>query len=157
MRIFAVAVSPKTDGQRDLLRELARRTDGRYTVARKASTPELPFISLAGLDQIELVNTTTGQAGRAIRVFPDGSFDGFVPLAVGRNIVRVVARLEDGRQIERERTLFFARPAEAAQEDHADTRSLLRELQIRTLRTEMETRKHLNARTRRLEIQVEAP
>ena len=117
----------------------------------------LPYISLAGVDQIELTNTTTGEDGRAIRIFPDGSFDGYVPLAIGRNLVRVVARLDDGRRVERERTVFYDRPAEATEADREDTRNFLRELQVRTVQTEMEASRRLRARTRRLEIQMESP
>jgi hypothetical protein len=49
---------------------------------------------------VSLRNATTGGQAEAVRAFPDGSFDGYVRLAPGQNRIEVVARMEDGRELD---------------------------------------------------------
>ena len=77
-------------------------------------------------------NTTTGQSGRAIRTFPDGSFDGFVILADGVNRLRVTAIASDGRRATADRLVHFRKG-----EPGGDGQALLQELRRRTRETEL--------------------
>ena len=43
-------------------------------------------VDLADLEELRVVNRSNGRPVRALRVFPDGSFDGFVELAPGKNL-----------------------------------------------------------------------
>jgi hypothetical protein len=49
-------------------------------------------LDLVGMAEVSVVNETTGMEARALRVFPDGTFDGFVELAKGRNRLRFAAQ-----------------------------------------------------------------
>jgi hypothetical protein len=97
----------------------ARLTGGRYERLDTAGSilEELPRLDLARIAGISIENATTGDLGRAVRVFPDGSFDGLVELAPGENLLRVTARGPSGDLRSEERRVFFDRrkPRSAAE------------------------------------------
>jgi hypothetical protein len=160
MRVYSFSVGPHAESDRALLRELARRTDGRFGVVQEASVARtvLPYVSIAGLQAVELKNLTTGAGGRATRVFPDGSFDGYVPLELGSNVIRVTAQMDDGRKIERERTVVYSRPEITTDAERRASQVLLEEFRARTIEIELaaHTRSHLLTR-KQLEIVLEEP
>ncbi len=107
IRVFPFAIGPRALEAEATLDAMARGSGGRMqrvespaevaTVLRR-----LDLVELAGL---EIRNATTGEPARAVRTFPDGSFDGLVRLAEGRNRLRVEARRVDGRRDVVERTV----------------------------------------------------
>ena len=69
---------------------------------------------------------------RAILLFSDGRFDGFVPLARGENILEVRALLADGRSQRIRRVVHYEQPEAETLEDRRNTAGLLVELRHRT-------------------------
>ena len=56
----------------------------------------VPHMSLTRLERVELENLTASKPGRAVRLFPDGTFDGYVQLVPGENRLRVTVYGEGG-------------------------------------------------------------
>ncbi len=157
-RVHILAIGFGTDERQDwkLLEDLARRTNGRFLPLGAPGDlgDRLPLISLVGLEAVTIENLSSGEAGRAIRLFPDGSFDGYVRLAPGPNRLRVSARLHDGQEIAEERVVHYERPAKPDDADRTAARTLLRSLQLRTLETQRMSAGRRPARhSRQLEIE----
>ncbi|MEX2207656.1 MAG: vWA domain-containing protein [Myxococcota bacterium] len=161
-RVFAFGVGVQDDRGTALLEYLASETQGRYVavpVAREIAV-ELPLVSLTGVSDVEIVNTTNGKPARATRIFPDGTFDALVPLRDGENALRVVATLEDGRRLEAHTQVSFARPDPPGAQDLEARDALLSTLRRRTVTTDAAARVHAERRRRRLqrlEIEVDDP
>jgi hypothetical protein len=140
IRIHAFALGvPADPGEADgVFAALAARTGGRFERLTRAgdAIARLPRTDLVGLAEVRLRNATTGQPGRAVRVFPDGSFDGFVELAPGANRIGVEAVASDGSHRQDERTVVRAPAADDA-ETRARLGDLLQELRRRTRETEL--------------------
>jgi hypothetical protein len=115
----------------------------------------LDLVDLAG---VKIANLTTGEGARALRTFPDGSFDGFLPLVAGTNRIRVEAIHVDGSRHAVERWVVLE-PSGAAGPDQERLRQRMEDLRSRTreleawARMEDRRRKQLKA----LEIDAEQP
>ncbi|MBM4335860.1 MAG: VWA domain-containing protein [Deltaproteobacteria bacterium] len=153
-RIFAFGVGETEGTGPTLLWNLARYTRGRHVSvpAAREIAVELPLVSLSGVSDVELANETTGGHGRATRIFPDGSFDGLLPLAEGDNTLRVVATLEDGRRLETRTRIRWSPPPEPSAADRATSAALLEALRTRTRATDEAARVHAERRRRRLQL-----
>jgi hypothetical protein len=138
VHVLAVGLGPDERQNSELLRELARRTNGRFWALEEpaALADYLPQLSLVGLDSVRIQNLTSGEMGRAVRLFPDGSFDGYLRLSPGENRLRVTARMHDGREIRADRRVFYDKPERPTAEDQARASALLQSLRQRTLETE---------------------
>ena len=120
-----------------------------------------PYLSLTGIRKVQLLNVTTGQAGRAVRMFPDGSFDGFAPLVPGMNTIRLTATGEAGGEATVEHHIRFEKTSADTDEGRARIAALLRELEARSI--EMRLAEEIRAKReemqrrleRRLEIRTE--
>ncbi len=140
-----------------VLSELARITGGVFVSAQQRNdyTALLP-IREAAPREVLLANGTSDEPGRLVRVFPDGSFDGYVRLIKGRNEVEVTARLNDGTTLSASRTVYFdSRPARDVSEMRRIV-ELRNNLSHRHAETELATRAGRGtARTKGLQMQVE--
>jgi hypothetical protein len=71
-------------------------------------------------DWLEVVNATTGESARSLRVSPEGDFDALLPLVPGANELRVEARWRDGRDEQASRNVHYeasgARPGPGGDE-----------------------------------------
>lgn len=78
--------------------EMARMTLGTYTPVRNPGdiVTLLQGVSFADVEDVVLTNLTTGEFSSDVRLAPDGSFTGFVPVREGKNRVRVSALASDG-------------------------------------------------------------
>ena len=90
--------------------EIARKTGGVYTPVQR---PDDVIALLAGtsfsdIEDVVLTNLTTGDFSTDVRLAPDGSFAGYVPVREGRNRVRIVALASDGTRGELELELDFS-------------------------------------------------
>ena len=99
---------------------------------------------------------TTGATGRAVRLFPDGTFDGFAPLALGKNELRLRAVSEAGASLTITRWVTF----EKALPDPEQLARLRKLLELRTLETELaerarQKREQTLERQKQLEIRPE--
>ena len=102
---------------------------------------ELPRISLVQMAGVAIENATSGRASAAARAFPDGSFDGYVRLVPGENLIRATARGDLGGTSTVEQRVFYERrepttPEEAARFEH-EWQQLKARLEDRTRETEL--------------------
>jgi hypothetical protein len=92
-------------------------------------------LNLVDVARVAIRNETTGAPARAVRLFPDGSFDALLTLAEGENVLRVEAYASDGTGVYVERRI--ERLAGAADtEEEARGRELLAKLRQRTAEME---------------------
>ena len=79
--------------------EMARITVGTFMPVRDPGqiVAFLQAISFANVDDIVFTNLTTREVSTDVSLFPDGNFEGFVPVREGNNRVRVTALASDGR------------------------------------------------------------
>lgn len=162
VRIFAFGVGETSGPGPTLLWNLATYTRGRHVPvpAARDIAVELPMVSLTGVSDVDLVNETDGRSARATRIFPDGTFDGLVPLREGENSLRVTATLEDGRTLETRRSVHYAKPTTVTPRDISAGEALLTTLRERTIATDAAARVHAERRRRRLkvlELEVDDP
>jgi hypothetical protein len=118
----------------------------------------VPHMSLTSLSKVEIRNVTTGKKGRAVRLFPDGTFDGYVTLAEGENLLLVTVHGEGGGTKTVERKVVFEKTAGDTDAARRRLEQLLAKIRERTLETQLaeEARlKRKQALARQLEIRVE--
>jgi hypothetical protein len=154
-RIYTFALGPD-DGGPNVLEEMAHVSGGEYVSFERLGdiVEDLPHRDLAGVASVRIVNRTTGSAARAVRLFADGSFDGFVELAAGENLLEIQARTPSGAEVNEARLVRYAPPAAPDEDEAEELRGLLR---VRTLETELAARAQAarSERIRRLEIEAE--
>jgi hypothetical protein len=88
------------------------------------------------LQQLRIVNLTTGQAARAVRILPDGAFDGFATLVPGENQLRVSITLASGRHATAVRNVRYEPAETESEQDRRNAARLLIELRRRTQEVE---------------------
>jgi hypothetical protein len=112
IHLYAFAIGPEAEAGLKIMERMAVWTGGRLeTVSRPALVvAHLRRLDLVGVAEVSVVNETTSGMARALRVFPDGSFDGFVELVPGRNLLRFAARGRDGSVHEVERWVRYEQP-----------------------------------------------
>lgn len=158
VRIFTFGVGTTAASHDVFLHSIAHATGGRHTPvpASRDIAVELPIVSLTGLSDVELRNETNGATGRAVRVFPNGSFDGYVPLREGENSLVITATLDDGRATEARARVTFTRPKSPTHEQLAAAQSLAEKLRARTIETDLARRAQAEHKRRRLkELELE--
>ncbi len=164
VRIFAFALGPEAQRALPVFKRLAALTDGRMRASEKPGDVLvlLPRTRLAGIARLTVENRTTAAEGSAVRLFPDGSFDGFVRLAPGANEILVRAEAETGESAEATRQVHFAprepRDAEEARQRQQELEALLRSLRVRTAESELrlEIERVRERWGRELELEAEA-
>jgi hypothetical protein len=160
VRLDAFALGPEAAKGEEVLLSMAAITAGSLTVLERPGDVllHLPAVELSDIVDLELSNATAGKPGRAVRLFPDGSFDGFVPLSRGANRLRVTATSSKGGRATLVRTVFYE-PATGGNGDLALEVERLRTLvRDRTIEVELAAeikRKARAARERSLEIRPE--
>lgn len=137
IRLFAFAFGEEGAAATEVLAQMAEWTEGR---AQRVEEPEqlvtaLRELRLVDVARVAITNRTTGEPARALRLFPDGSFDALVTLAEGDNVLRVEAFASDGSGVYVERRVRrLAGAADAA--EAARGRALLEALRQRTAEME---------------------
>jgi von Willebrand factor type A domain len=78
--------------------EMARMTVGTYTPVQNPGdiVTLLQGVTFADVEDVVLTNLSTGEFSTDVRLAPDGSFTGFVPVREGKNRVRISALASDG-------------------------------------------------------------
>ena len=155
VRVHVLAIALQLVQPRPVLEELARVTGGSFQ--RVDDPTELPVrlanTSLSGVEAVEVRNVTTGAAGLAVRLLPDGRFDAFVSLAPGENRIEVSAHSAAGQSEVVARTLLYQPPAAGAPRPREEA-ALLEALRQRTLELELlaELRERRQQQRRELRI-----
>ena len=160
--IHAFALGESALREPEFYRSLAEKTDGRFVpVEDPADAPNhLAEIHLTGLERVTLRNATTDAPGRAVRVFADGSFDGYVPVVPGENRIEVTAYIEGWSPLTTTRRVFFERPSDPGPADREAAEALRRDLEKRALELDLLNRmkrRRAAAQQRRLEMEAEPP
>ena len=156
VRIHSFALGGPASGEDlSVFRALAERSDGRFTRLERPAeiVVRLPGVDLADLAQVSMRNLTSGGEGRAVRLLPDGFFDGFVPLIRGLNRLRVTARSRSGAVTTIERRVLFD-PLKL-EGDAEEGERFAERLRARRVETE-ELRAILEVQRQRREIEVRA-
>lgn len=156
IRVFAFELSRASPGK-SVLAELAARSGGHFERLDRPgdAIARLRRTDLVGLAELRIANLTTGKPARALRTFPDGSFDAFVELVPGVNRIVIDARTTAGKNAHAERTVLRAAVANGA----APQQALLDELRRRTQETELwlQVERERRAPRTELEIRVDPP
>jgi len=157
IHVFAFAFGVGAEEASEVLQRMAEWTEGR---AERVEQPEelvsqLRELNLTDVARVTIQNVTTGAPARAVRVFPDGSFDGLVTLADGPNVVRVEAFGRDGAGLRVDRNVIRLDGA-AAGDEAAQGKALLDALRQRTVEMEAwaEVERRRQEQRRSLEIQA---
>lgn len=137
IRIYSFALGPEAEEALEVYRRMAILSGGRFEkIGRPADAiARLRRVDLADLEELRVVNHSNGRPVRALRVFPDGSFDGFVELAPGKNLLEFTAKARDGAMVSVTRDVTCLCEADGHGADHERTRELLEELRRRTRET----------------------
>jgi hypothetical protein len=138
IRIFAFAFGTGSADATEVLEAMAGWTDGR---ARSVEHPEqlvseLRELNLADISRVAIHNVTTNTPARALRLFPDGSFDALVTLVQGPNLLRIEAFGVDGSGLRVDRNVVRLGGA-AAGDEALEGRDLLDALRQRTAEMEV--------------------
>lgn len=163
VRIFTFGLGLEELEEDDVYARMASVSGGQYV---RLDVPgdvvhELPRVDLASVARVDIENLSTGEAARAPRVFPDGSFDGLVELMAGPNRIRVTARGDAGGQQSLERVVTFEKrePRDAAEAEGFSARAeaFRRRLALRGVETELllEARSLRERQRRELELRGE--
>jgi len=150
--VYGFALGDQSDARSHVLQDMAEATGGKFVAVEHVAdvVDHLPYTDFAGIEAVDIHNVTTGSDGRAVRIFADGSFDGFVQLAAGPNLVEITVRTSSGREIRVRRPIDFQPLAPAST---GDLDALHDTIRRRTL--EMELAKRVRrAPQRNLEIEV---
>lgn len=143
LRIYTFGLGLEAEEETDVYAGMAAVTGGEYLRLETPGeiTNELPRINLADIASIALHNVTTGEKGQGVRVFPDGSFDGYVKLTPGENRLRVTAVGKAGGERSEERVVYFEprelRDADEAEASEAELAAFEQKLALRAIETEL--------------------
>lgn len=121
------------------LTEMSRATRGNYTPVQSPGdiVALLQGVSFSDVEDVVFTNLTTGELSTDVKLGPDGSFYGYVPVAEGTNQVRVSALASDGSTGIAEFEMEFRVGGQTDQEKLIELKQLQRmnrELQLRTER-----------------------
>ncbi len=155
IRVHPFAVGPKAIEAEAILGEMANWSEGQlHRVESPADVAGLlRRLDLVDLASIEIHNATTGVPARAVRTFPDGSFDGLVQLVEGPNRVLVRAHHRDGRERVVERTVVLHSGAVEVELQERRLEALRERTRELVMWAEIERMRR--ASQRRLDIRVE--
>jgi hypothetical protein len=158
VRVYTFAIGSEAEAALDVYRAMAATSGGHFErIERPADAiARLRRVDLADLAELRIENLTNGQPARAVRTFPDGRFDAFVPLERGRNQLRVTAVSAGGSSTSLDRFVTYvgAEGGPDAAALAAQQRALLDELRRRTREMELwaEVEKGRAVQIRELEI-----
>jgi hypothetical protein len=156
--VRAYALGPDALADPDFYRSLAERSGGKFVAVENPAdaVDEFANVQFAGLANVAIRSAPSGKPGRAVRVFPNGAFDGYVPLSEGENVISITATVENGEVLEATRTVYFERPGRPDAADEQQAEQLRKRLQDRVVELELlqEMRRH-PIQLRRLELGIE--
>ncbi len=160
--LHSFALGPEAVRGRDILSLMSRLSDGTLTEIDRPGDVlfHLPSVELSEVAEVKLENETTHQAGRAVRLLADGTFDGFVSLEPGRNLIHVTATGIGGGVHDEHRTVFYTPAAGTSKEVEIEVSRLRDLLRDRSIEVELgqEIQKAREARRQRqkeLRLEVE--
>lgn len=141
-------------------RELTRATGGIYQAVDLPGEIVAVFsgVSFANVDSVVAVNLTLGEVAEVydIRLRPDGSFQGFVPVQPGRNRVRVSAFSTGGERGSAEFTIDFRHTELSVAEKEAELERVRQRTRAILIESERLKQEAYRQRERRRSLEIEA-
>jgi hypothetical protein len=137
--------------------EMARVTLGTYTPVQNPGDilTILQGVSFANVEDVVFTNLTTGDFSTDVRLSPDGSFFGYVPVREGANRVRVSALASDGTRGSYDLDITFQKAGFAPREQARELERL-RELNKNLLLLREKERIRAFREQQRKEVEIEA-
>ena len=159
IRIYSFALGPEVAARPKVFLDMAEANGGELLIVEDPSgiVDFVPHMSLTSLSGVKIDNLSASQSARAIRLFPDGTFDGYIPLSPGENLLRITVSGEAGGTRTIDRIVTFEKTRTDTAEGQERLAELLRQLRIRTLETvlaEEARRKRDYVVERQLEITI---
>ena len=160
IRIYAFALGTEVASNPKVFLDMTRANGGELLIVENPGEiiAYVPHMSLTKLRAIEIENLTAARSARAVRLFPDGTFDGFAPLVPGVNQLRITIHDESGGSRHLDRQVIFEKTSSNTAEGRRRLELMLEQLRIRTLETQLakEAReKRQRILERQLTIEVE--
>ena len=160
IRIYSFALGTEVASRPDVFLRMARANGGELLIVEHPGeiVDYVPHVSLTKLRSVEMENLTTGESARAVRLFPDGTFDGYAPLAPGENLLRVTIHGEAGGSRSFDLSVVFEKTSSATPGGMRRLELLLEQLRLRSIETQLAEearRKRDRLMQRQLEIEVE--
>jgi hypothetical protein len=139
---------------------MARMTLGTYSPVQNPGdiVTLLQGVSFADVEDVVLTNLSTGEFSSDVRLAPDGSFTGFVPVREGKNRVRISALASDGSRgsVELEFDFEHNQVGDRARLDELERiREQNKQLEIHRLGIEIE--QFRQEQKKRVEIEAQRP
>jgi hypothetical protein len=156
--INTYALGPMALGSPVAVAEMARVSLGTYVPVRNPGdiVALLQDVSFSNIEDVVLTNLTTGEMSTDVRLAPDGSFSGFVPVREGTNDVRITALASDGTRGTANLQLTFAHSQLTTREMSAELERIRRmNKELTLLRERKRIDDFRNQEKKDLEIQVE--
>jgi len=115
IRVFTYGIGEEALREPVAIVRLAEITDGVFTPVRDPAdlVEVIEDINFGGVESVVVRNLTTGAIANQVQIDPDGGFSALVPVAPGKNLLRVSARSDDGREAEVDRVVHFAPDAKS--------------------------------------------
>jgi Mg-chelatase subunit ChlD len=137
--------------------EMSRVTVGTYTPVQNPGDiiAVLQGVSFANIEDVVLTNLTTGEFSTDVRLSPDGSFFGYVPVRIGTNRVRVSALASNGSRGTYEFELMF-QEAELSQREQRVELERLRDINKQLLLLREKERIKAFREQQRKQVEIEA-
>jgi hypothetical protein len=161
IRLYSFALGQEAEEALEVYHQMASLSGGRFErITRPADAiARLRQVDLVGLEELRVVNRSNGKTARALRVFPDGSFDGFVELAEGENQLEFTATARDrGETSVIREVIRLPGSCENVGGQGAECerlRELLEELRRRTLETALWAEIESGRNFHRLEVEIQ--
>ncbi len=141
--INTYALGPQALRYPKAMTEMSRVTVGTFTPVQKPGEiiTLLQGITFANVEDVVFTNLTTGDFSTDVSLSPDGGFTGYVPVAEGRNRVRVSALATDGTRGAVEFDIHFAKSQVPDRDRMAELERIRRqnkELELRRLELDID-------------------
>jgi hypothetical protein len=156
--INTYALGPGALSQPFAATEIARTTLGTYTPVMNPGdiVALLQGVSFANIEDVVLSNITTGELSTDVRLNPDGSFNGYVPVRIGKNKIRVTALASDGSRGSAMVEIEFSRSQLSQREMSLELERIRRmNKELLLLRERQRIDEFRNREKKELEIEVE--
>jgi hypothetical protein len=140
--INTYALGPGALTYPEVVTEMARVSLGTFTPVQNPGDiiMLLQGVSFANVEDVVFSNLTTGDFSTDVRLNPDGSFQGYVPVNEGPNRVRVIALASDGSRAAVEFEFVFKRSELSGREKLRELEEIQRQnkaLELRRLELEI--------------------
>ncbi len=154
LKVFALR--PAAVEEPGFLEDVSMQSDAELIHVETAAdlVSDIAAVPLTGLVNVDIRNLRTGEPGQVIRVFPDGSFDGYLHVEPGKNEFEVIASMRSGAQVTLTREIVLQVPDRLSAEDLADAERMKQALQLRTAEMEL-LAERLDRKRKELVLEVE--